>query len=478
LSIFLYTRHSSFLQIHRSLFLQYYIEEYSEICPRNIFKITGKKSGYGITHSINSLLWVSISMEPKSIAFYTAVAVSILAVLSATTFPMVAQAQGTTDEQEQPQEQPAQEDNNQDTNQDNNEVVTQEDNNQQQTDGEEDGNSATSNGNGAASERLGLQPNSGIASCGQVVTQDVTLTSDLNCDSGDGLIVGASGITINLNGYSITGPNGGGGGEAVNPTSANSGNSDGGEEAAANPTSANSGNSDGGEEAAANPTSANSGNENSGQEEAAANSENENENENSGQEEEAAAEPEVTPVSTRQTADYDGSSGILVANADNVAISGLGEISGFSRGVTFLGSSGGALTDIQLANNDIGAVVASSEGTEISRNTITNNGIAVVSDASNGGVTAFNQIVANLEQGILLLGSSDSVVAANNMYGNGASGIYLDPMSQRNHLDYNTVFGHETADLNNADGMPTNVNQNSFGDNNNCGTSLPGGLCR
>jgi parallel beta-helix repeat protein len=87
-------------------------------------------------------------------------------------------------------------------------------------------------------------------------------------------------------------------------------------------------------------------------------------------------------------------------------------------------------------------------------------------------------MVANLEQGILLLGSSDNVVAANNMYGNGASGIYLDPMSQRNHLDYNTVFGHETADLNNADGMPTNVNQNSFGDNNNCGTSLPGGLCR
>ena len=350
-------------------------------------------------------------MEPKSIAFYTAVAVSILAVLSATTFPMMAQAQGT-DEQEA-QEQQTQEDNNED----NNEVVTQEDNNQEQTEGE-DSNSANDNGNGAAgaaSERLGLQPNSGIASCGQVVTQDVTLTSDLNCDNGDGLIVGASGITINLNGYSITGPQGGG---AENPTTANS-------------------NSEGGD-----------------------------------------AE-DIRPVSTaRQTTDYDGSSGILVANADNVAIAGLGEIAGFSRGVTFLGSSGGALTDVQLVNNEIGAVVASSEGTEVSRNTITNNGIAVVSDASNGGVTAFNQIVANLEQGILLLGSSDSVVAANNMYGNGASGIYLDPMSQRNHIDYNTVFGHETADVNNADGMPTNVNQNSFGDNNNCGTSLPGGLCR
>jgi parallel beta-helix repeat protein len=375
-------------------------------------------------------------MEPKSIAFYTAVAVSILAVLSATTFPMMAQAQGT-DEQEA-QEQQTQEDNNED----NNEVVTQEDNNQEQTEGE-DSNSANDNGNGAAgaaSERLGLQPNSGIASCGQVVTQDVTLTSDLNCDNGDGLIVGASGITINLNGYSITGPQGGG---AENPTTANS-NSEGGDAANSN--------SEGGD--AENPTAANSNSEGGDAE-------------------------DIRPVSTaRQTTDYDGSSGILVANADNVAIAGLGEIAGFSRGVTFLGSSGGALTDVQLVNNEIGAVVASSEGTEVSRNTITNNGIAVVSDASNGGVTAFNQIVANLEQGILLLGSSDNVVAANNMYGNGASGIYLDPMSQRNHIDYNTVFGHETADVNNADGMPTNVNQNSFGDNNNCGTSLPGGLCR
>lgn len=350
-------------------------------------------------------------MEPKSIAFYTAVAVSILAVLSATTFPMMAQAQGTdterTDTQE-PQEQSVQEEDNEEAVEQTDRQGANEDETEQTDSQEEERNSANSNDNGAAgaaSERLGLQTNGGIASCGQVVTQDVTLTSDLNCSNGDGLIVGASGITINLNGYTI---------------------------------------SSGSEAGSQDPTT-NSGNE---------------------------------PGAEARTTDYDGSSGILVANADNVAISGLGEISGFSRGVTFLGSSGGALTDVQLANNDLGAVVANSEGTEISRNTLTNNGIAAVSDSSNGGVTAFNQIVANLEEGILILGSSDNVVAANNMYGNGANGIYLDPMSEGNHIDYNTVFGHETADLNNADGMPTNVNQNSFGDNNNCGTSLPGGLCR
>ena len=390
-------------QTHKDLFLQYHTEEYSEIYPSNIFKITGKKSGYGITHSINTLLWVSLSMEPKSIAFYTAVAVSILAVLSATTFPTMAQAQGT--DTQETQEQTEQEDNDvvtKQTDSESNEDV------EDQTDSQgEESNSANSNDNAAASERLGLRPNSGIASCGQVVTQDVTLTSDLNCDNGDGLIVGASDITINLNGYSIT---------------------------------------SGDETGSESPTTTASGDE--------------------------------TGSESPTTTDYDGSSGILVANAENVAISGLGEISGFSRGVTFLGSSGGHLTDVQLANNDIGAVMASSSGTEISRNTFTNNGIAVVSDGSNGGVTAFNQIVANLREGVLLIGSSDNVVAANNMYGNGANGIYLDPMSEGNNIDYNTVFGHETADLNNADGMPTNVNQNSFGDNNNCGTSLPGGLCR
>ncbi|HEU0143904.1 MAG TPA: right-handed parallel beta-helix repeat-containing protein [Nitrososphaera sp.] len=400
-------------------------------------------------------------MEPKSIAFYTAVAVSILAVLSATTIPVMAQAQDTTDEQEESSQE------------DNNEAVTQGDNdNQAETEqtGGEDGNSANSNGNGgaagAASERLGLQPNSGIASCGQVVTQDVTLTSDLNCDNGDGLIVGAPGITINLNGYSITGPQGGG---EASPTTADPGSEDGGE---TSPTTADSGR--GGSITPVSAT-ADSGSEDGGEA---------NEEASSGEASPTTADPgsedsDVTPASTQsRSTDYDGSSGILVANADNVAIQGLGEIAGFSRGVTFLGSSGGAVTDVQLVNNEIGVVMASSEGTEVSRNTITNNGIAVVSDSSNGGVTAFNQIVANLEQGILLLGSSDNVVAANNMYGNGESGIYLDPMSQRNHVDYNTIFGHETADLNNADGMPTNVNQNSFGDNNNCGTSLPGGLCR
>src|SRR4029077_3767831 len=44
--------------------------------------------------------------------------------------------------------------------------------------------------------------------CGQTITQDTTLTSDLSCPSGDGLVVGAHGVTIDLAGHAISGPPG------------------------------------------------------------------------------------------------------------------------------------------------------------------------------------------------------------------------------------------------------------------------------
>jgi parallel beta-helix repeat protein len=329
-------------------------------------------------------------MEPKSIAFYTAVAVSILAVLSATTFPTLAQAQTQVPEEEEEEEQPQGQTTSEESSTAEKDAAEKD---AAEDEAKDNGNSnGATNGNGATSESLGLMTGNGVASCGQIVTEDVTLTSDLDCGNGEGLIVGASGVTINLNGYSISS----------------------------------------GDDASSEDLSM----------------------------------------------DYDGSSGILVSNADDVAITGLGEIIGFDRGVTFMGSSGGQVTDLQLADNGIGVLMSGSTETELSRNTITNNGIAAIADSSNEGVVAFNQIVANVENGILLLGSDENVVAANNMFGNGENGIYLDILSNGNTVDYNTVFGHEMADMNNAGGQPTNVNQNSFGDNNNCGTSNPGGLCR
>ncbi len=335
-------------------------------------------------------------MEPKSIAFYTAVAIGILAVM---TNVNVMQTYATVAEQELEEQAASADDDSTTENESATDDVSSEDETEpkKEADPRKDNsaknNEARNNDNdeatnqNEASQSLGLTPSNGVASCGDVIMNDITLQADLNC-SGDGLVVGESGITINLNGYTI----------------------------------------------------------------------------NSNDEDDSIM-------------NYDGNSGILVPNADDVTILGLGQITGFDSAIRFTGSSGGQVADLSLNGNDVGVLMSGSEDIEISQNTINNNGYAIVSESSNEAVIAFNQIVANEEQGILLLGSSENAVAGNNMFGNGANGLYLDAQSSLNTVDYNNIFGHEEADINNADGLPTHVNQNSFGENNNCGTSLPGGLC-
>ncbi len=336
-------------------------------------------------------------MEPKSIAFCTAVAVSILAVISATTFPVLALAQPDPQSQEQSTQQSTQADDGAaadkpDPKADDGAAADKPDpkaDSAKSNDKSDDGGATKDNG--AGSQSLGLDPSRGVASCGQIVTEDVILTSDLECGPGDGLIVDADNVAINLNGYKIS----------------------------------------------------------------------------------SAGETDSTDLPTG----YDSSSGILVTDADNVVISGLGGIDGFDAGVKFVGSSGGKVTDVAFTNNNAGVVMSNAEDTEISRNTMTNNGFAVVSGSSNQATIAFNSAVANDKQGIVLIGSDDNVIAANSLYGNGNNGIYVDIMSNGNTIDFNTAYGHEKADLNNADGQPTSVNGNTYGEHNNCGVSLPAGLC-
>jgi parallel beta-helix repeat protein len=334
-------------------------------------------------------------MEPKSIAFYTAVAVSILAVISATTFPSFVLAQPAGQSQGDSTESTNTADGADQANDSANDNTAdgadpQAEDSTESTD-ESDEGGATEN-NGAGSQSLGIDSSNGVASCGQTVTEDVTLTSDLMCETGDGLIVSADNVAINLNGYTIS----------------------------------------------------------------------------------SAEETDSTDLATG----YDGNSGILVTNAENVVISGLGGIDGFDAGVRFVGSSGGQVSNVDFTNNNVGIVMSGADETEISKNRMTENDIAILSASSNEATIAFNSAMANELQGFVLSGSNDNIIAANTLYGNGDNGIYVDIRSTGNTIDFNTVFGSETADLNNADGQPTSVNGNTYGEHNNCGVSLPPGLCR
>src|ERR671918_2214194 len=59
-----------------------------------------------------------------------------------------------------------------------------------------------------AAQQQGGTPgaSSSSAACGQVVSGVVNLTANLNCSSGDGIIVGGPNTVINMNGFSIIGP--------------------------------------------------------------------------------------------------------------------------------------------------------------------------------------------------------------------------------------------------------------------------------
>ena len=65
-------------------------------------------------------------------------------------------------------------------------------------------NNQPSQENGSSSSSSAV-PLSTSLSCGQVIKQSVKLTANLDCKT-DGIIVGADGITIDLNGFTLSGP--------------------------------------------------------------------------------------------------------------------------------------------------------------------------------------------------------------------------------------------------------------------------------
>src|SRR5215210_6302000 len=78
--------------------------------------------------------------------------------------------------------------------------------------GNDNENSPTSTNTGtrtnqATASSEGASPTSTSLSCGQVVKESVTLSANLECST-DGLIASADDITIDLNGFTISGPGG------------------------------------------------------------------------------------------------------------------------------------------------------------------------------------------------------------------------------------------------------------------------------
>jgi len=216
-------------------------------------------------------------------------------------------------------------------------------------------------------------------SCGQVVKQSVKLTANLVCTS-DGLIIGADGITLDLNGHTIAGPG-----------------------------------------------------------------------------------PQSSKI------------GIMLATSNGVTIKGLGTISGFQAGILDTGGQNNKIMNIQFTGNQIAIFNTGAKNTDIEHNMMTGNAIGFASHSSEGTDFTMNMLTNNNLAGVTLVNSAGNTIDTNTITG-ANNGVFVDGQSTGNTVKTNIIMLNSGVDINNANGLPTNINNNAY-TSNSCNTSVPDGLC-
>lgn len=165
---------------------------------------------------------------------------------------------------------------------------------------------------------------------------------------------------------------------------------------------------------------------------------------------------------------------IMVPNVDNVVVNGPGSLSNFQAGVLLTGANGFKINSVILSNNQIGTFMTGAENAQVQQNIIQGNSIGVASHSSTGAAIDSNLMNGNLLAGITFVNTQQSSVGMNNVVGS-QNGVFLDGQSKQNTISANNVL-ENVIDLNNANGLPTNINANQYVDNS-CETSNPSGLC-
>jgi hypothetical protein len=166
--------------------------------------------------------------------------------------------------------------------------------------------------------------------------------------------------------------------------------------------------------------------------------------------------------------------GIMVPNVDNVVVNGPGSLSNFQAGVLLTGANGFKINSVILSNNQIGTFMTGAENAQVQQNIIQGNSIGVASHSSTGSVIDSNLMNGNLLAGITFVNTQQANIGMNNVVGS-QNGVFLDGQSASNGVNANNIL-ENIIDINNANGLPTNINVNQFTDNS-CQTSNPSGLC-
>jgi nitrous oxidase accessory protein NosD len=165
---------------------------------------------------------------------------------------------------------------------------------------------------------------------------------------------------------------------------------------------------------------------------------------------------------------------IMAPQVDSVEVNGPGSLDNFQAGVLLTGANGFKINSVILSNNEIGTFMTGAENAEIQQNILQTNDIGVASHSSSAAAIDGNLMSGNLLAGITFVNTQLSNVGMNNIMGS-QNGVFLDGQSSQNTITANNVL-QNVIDLNNANGLPTNINNNVYTENN-CETSNPSGLC-
>jgi parallel beta-helix repeat protein len=166
-------------------------------------------------------------------------------------------------------------------------------------------------------------------------------------------------------------------------------------------------------------------------------------------------------------------SGIVILGND-ITVKGPGTITNFQNGVNVINSNTIDVNSIILQNNQFGIFSINGSYIEMNENNVNLNSIGISSYSNNNLVLKNNLITDNQLSGITLVDTNQSVMEGNNVKGSGI-GLFLDQPSNQNQINYNNLM-YNTVDINNANGLAKNLNNNQYYQNK-CIVSEPAGLC-
>jgi parallel beta-helix repeat protein len=132
------------------------------------------------------------------------------------------------------------------------------------------------------------------------------------------------------------------------------------------------------------------------------------------------------------------------------------------------------ISGMTLEDNQIAIYSTGTGGLQAIQNELTHNSIGMASHSSNGLELTENLMTGNVLAGITFVATDNSLISKNDLR-ESENGLFVDPESNDNRIESNKALRNK-VDLNNANGLATNVNQNGFSDNN-CELSNPSGLC-